>query len=245
MNKPSTLRIGLLLPEVLGTYGDSGNSVVLRQRAIWRGISAEIIQVHLGQPFPTQLDIYTMGGGEDVAQALAAQELGSNKGLSQVVADGKPVLAICAAMQVLGQWYQDATGKKNQGIGLLDCYTVPQGKRAIGELVTQPLLEGLDEPLTGFENHGGATILGPEARPLGKVQAGIGNGAEPGKEPSAVEGAVQGSVVATYMHGPVLARNPQLADYLLTQATGISLEPLSLPAVTQLRTERLQAALGS
>lgn len=232
----SKLRIGLLAPEVLGTYGDSGNAVILAQRARWRGIGAEIVTLNLFDPIPTEVDVFTMGGGEDTAQALAAEYLRRDDGLAKAVAAAKPVLAICASLQVLGRTYTDAQGREVAGAGLLDVWTRPRGERAIGELVTSGLIDGVDEPLTGFENHGGATYLGSDAAPLGAVSAGVGNG------DGGVDGVVQGSIVATYMHGPVLARNPRLADLLLERATGQSLEPLKLESVERLRLERIAAS---
>lgn len=233
----STLRIGVLAPEVLGTYGDSGNAVVLQKRAQWRGLNAQIVTIPLGDEIPEELDIYSLGGGEDTAQALAAQQLRKHSGLVRAFARGAPILAICASLQILGRAYTDAVGNLVDGLGLLDLETVPGGSRAIGELVTRPLLPELTEPLTGFENHGGRTRLGREALPLGSVLSGVGNGFDE------VDGAVQGSVIATYMHGPVLARNPQLADLLLGRAAGRTFEPLDLPLVELLREERLGARL--
>ncbi|WP_350258450.1 glutamine amidotransferase [Scrofimicrobium sp. R131] len=232
----STVRIGVLAPEVLGTYGDSGNALILAERARRRGFPAEIVTVNLSEPIPDQLDLYSLGGGEDTAQALAADHLRSERGLSRAVAAGRPVLAICASLQILGRIYVDAAGNEISGLGLLDLETHPRGERAIGEVVTRPLLPELTQLLTGFENHGGGTRLGPDARPLGEVLAGTGNGFD------RVEGAVQGSIIATYLHGPVLARNPELADLLLSQALGQDLAPLELPAIDQLRQERLSDA---
>lgn len=242
------LQIGVIFPEVLGTYGDGGNAIILRKRAELRGYDAEIITLDLGTEIPDSLDIYTLGGGEDSAQALAAQQLLEDRGFKRAMDKGTPLLAICAGMQVLGQWYTDANNRKVAGVGILDCTTVPQGKRSIGELVSEPLLEGLTDTLTGFENHGGATLLGSDALPLGKVIVGSGNGAEPGSESSGVEGVVQGSVIATYMHGPALARNPQLADYLLAKAIGISTDdmtPINWEEIDALRKERLDFSLSN
>ncbi|CKP23342.1 Cobyric acid synthase CobQ2 [Mycobacterium tuberculosis] len=120
-------------------------------------------------------------------------------------------------------------------MGLLDVTTSPQDARTIGELVSKPLLAGLTQPLTGFENHRGGTVLGPGTSPLGAVVKGAGNRAGDG-----FDGAVAGSVVATYMHGPCLARNPELADLLLSKVVG-ELAPLDLPEVDLLRRERLSA----
>ena len=240
----SAVRIGVLLPEVLGTYGDTGNAYILRERAQRRGIDAELVTIHLDTPIPEQLDLYAMGGGEDTAQALAAQKFNEDPGLRRAVEAGRPLLAICASLQVLGHWYRDAEGRRVHGMGMLDVTTDPQGYRSIGELVSQPLLEGLTEKLTGFENHGGGTVLGPDASPLGRVLVGSGNGTPEGHQPGkiAYDGVVQGSIIATYMHGPCLSRNPQLADLLLSRAIGSQLEPLDIPGVETLRRERLAAA---
>ncbi|ANW67360.1 glutamine amidotransferase [Mycobacterium sp. djl-10] len=219
----------------MGTYGDGGNAVVLRQRLRLRGIDAEIVEITLSDPVPAELDLYTLGGAEDYAQRLATKHLLRYPGLQQAASRGAPVLAICAAIQVLGHWYETSAGERVEGVGLLDVTTSPQASRTIGEVSGTPLLAGLSQPLTGFENHRGGTVLGPSAQPLAAVTKGAGNRAGDG-----FDGAVQGSVVATYLHGPCLARNPELADHLLTQVVG-ELPPLQLPEVDQLRRERLSA----
>lgn len=230
-----TVRIGLVLPDVMGTYGDGGNAVVLRQRLLLRGIPAEIVEITLAEPVPDSLDLYTLGGAEDYAQRLATRHLLQHPGLQRAAGRGAPVLAICAAIQVLGHWYETSAGERVEGVGLLDVTTSPQPERTIGEVVSTPLIDGLTQPLTGFENHRGGTTLGPDARPLAAVVKGAGNRLGDG-----VDGAVQGSVFATYLHGPCLARNPELADLLLSRVVG-PLAPLELPEVEQLRRERLAA----
>ena len=135
----------------------------------------------------------------------------------------------------MGHWYETSTGERVDGVGLLDVTTSPQDKRTIGEVVSEPLLDGLRERLTGFENHRGGTVLGSDAKPLARVITGAGNRAGDG-----IDGAVQGSVVATYLHGPCLARNPELADHLLSTVVG-DLAPLEIDEVAQLRRERLAA----
>ncbi len=231
----STVRIGLVLPDVMGTYGDGGNAVVLRQRLLLRDIPAEIVPIMLDQPVPDSLDIYTLGGAEDYAQRLATKHLLRYPGLQSAVARGAPVLAICAAIQVLGHWYETSAGERVGGVGLLDVTTSPQPVRTIGEVASTPLIDGLRDPLTGFENHRGGTVLGADAQPLAAVTKGAGNRAGDG-----IDGAVQGSVVATYLHGCCLARNPELADYLLAKVVG-PLPELALAEVDQLRRERLAA----
>ncbi|MEU4415443.1 glutamine amidotransferase [Nocardia salmonicida] len=235
----STIRIGLVLPDVMGTYGDGGNALVLRQRLRMRGYDAEIIDITLADPVPDSFDIYTLGGAEDSAQRLATRHLQKYPGLQQAAAKGAPVLAICAAIQVLGNWYETSAGEKVDGVSLFDVTTSPQKIRAIGEVTTTPLVPGLAAPLTGFENHRGGTTLGADATPLARVTRGVGNGVGDG-----TEGVVQGSVFGTYLHGPALARNPELADLLIAMALGIpaaELAPLDLPEVDRLRKERLRA----
>ena len=238
--KPADLNIGLILPDVLGTYGDDGNALVLRQRARMRGISAEIRPIHLGEAVPETLDVYTVGGGEDTAQVLAAEHLISDGGIASAVAAGRPVLAICAGLQVFGRSFT-SHGRTVEGLGLIDATTSQLAERMIGEIASTPAASavtgaaGLSEPLTGFANHMGATILGADAEPLGRLTRGTGNTDSHGAEAAGLsgedahrqtraEGAVQGS--ATYMHGPVLARNPQLADWLLARAMGVALNEL-------------------
>lgn len=235
----NAITIGLILPDVLGTYGDDGNALVLRGRARMRGIDAEILPIKLGEAVPEDLSAYTLGGGEDSAQVLAAEHLIADKGLARAAANGRPIFAVCAGLQVLGESFR-AHGKEVAGLGLIDATTTPLPSRAIGEVTSNPTKTGitqeLTQPLSGFENHLGGTVLGADASPLGSVTTGHGNG-----EGSA-EGAVQGSVIATYMHGPALARNPELADLILAQAMGISLadlEPLELPVIDRLRLERM------
>ncbi|RNE48256.1 type 1 glutamine amidotransferase [Corynebacterium alimapuense] len=246
------LHIGLILPDVLGTYGDDGNALVLRQRARMRGMEAEIHSVKLGEPIPEGLDIYCLGGGEDTAQILAADHLIADGGLTRAARNNRPIFAVCAGLQVLGESFR-AGGRIVDGVGLLDATTAGLEVRAIGEVTSTPTQVGitaeLTEPLTGFENHLGATVLGASAHALGRVNSGTGNcdvaaaaDLSDGPRQRFAEGAVQGSVIATYMHGPALARNPQLADLLTANAMGITLadlEPLEIPAIDRLRLERL------
>ena len=229
--------IALLYPELLGTYGDGGNATVLAQRLRWRNIPAKVIDVHAGEPIPGGCQIYVMGGGEDAPQALAAQELRAGSARVDAVEGGAAVLAVCAGLQVLGQRFAGQDGKSHLGLGLLDCETHrDDGPRRIGEVVVAPDAElGLPD-LTGYENHGGVTTLGPTARPLGQVVVGHGNAGGDGSE-----GIVNGRVVGTYLHGPVLARNPALADHLLSSVLG-PLDPIDDPEVDALRKERLHAA---
>jgi CobQ-like glutamine amidotransferase family enzyme len=227
------VRIALVYPAVLGTYGDGGNAVVLAQRLRWRGIDSEIIAVEIDQPLPEQADLYVLGGGEDSAQTLAVSRLADGS-LRRSADRGAVVFAVCAGFQILGETFLDGRGEAFPGLGLIDCTTDRlDGPRAVGELLVDSGLPGVGV-LTGYENHGGRTALGPAASALGAVRAGVGNG------DGAVDGAVQGSVVATYLHGPALARNPALADHLLAAVVG-DLEPVDDRDAEELRRERIHA----
>jgi lipid II isoglutaminyl synthase (glutamine-hydrolysing) len=237
MSAPTPITVVLVHPELLGTYGDGGNAVVLLKRLQWRGLAAEVLPVPLGQPVPAGADVYVLGGGEDEAQTTALSGLRGSPGLAQAVARGAPVLAVCAGLQLLGGTVELADGRVLPGLGLLDVATTRLAVRAVGEVLARVRPELGLGPLTGFENHGGATSIGPDAAPLAVVVSGVGNG-----DQDRTEGVVQAGVVGTYLHGPVLARNPDLADLLLERAVGSPLPPLPLPAVDALREERLDAA---
>lgn len=225
-----------IYPTLLGTYGDGGNVMALQHRAALHGIDVDVLVVDPGQPVPESADLYVLGGGEDSAQTAAASALRADGALKRAADNGAAVLAICAGYQLLGEYFPDATSSATPGLGLLDIRTDRLPKRAVGELAATP--NGpLDQMLTGYENHAGATHLGPDARPLAVVRSGIGNG-------DGTEGAINGHVVGTYLHGPCLARNPQIADLLLGWATGRDLAFIEEPEVTALREERLRTVLG-
>jgi hypothetical protein len=230
--------IALVFPDLLGTYGDSGNATILAQRLRRRGHPAEVIEINAGGAVPDSCDLYVIGGGEDLPQALAAQELNRQRSLHRAVARGAVVLAVCAGFQILGRTFVGPDGVEQAGLDLLDCVTVRgQGRRAVGELVVAPDPQTDLPVLTGYENHGGVTVLAAGSQPLGQVRSGIGNGSH------GADGAINGRVWATYMHGPVLARNPALADRLLSLVVGPG------PALDDresevLRAERLRAAPG-
>ena len=229
--------IAILYPELLGTYGDGGNATVLAQRLRWRGIPAQVLDVTTGEPVPTSCDVYLLGGGEDGPQALAVRELRASRALARAVDGGAAVLAVCAGYQVLGRQFLGPDRRPHAGLGLLDVSTDRgPGPRRVGELVVDPD-PSLDLPtLTGYENHAGVTRLGPDVTPLGRVLVGHGNDHGDGSE-----GAVSSRIVGTYLHGPVLARNPALADLILSWVVG-PLDPLEDPEVEHLRAERIAAA---
>jgi CobQ-like glutamine amidotransferase family enzyme len=225
----STLRIVWIYPDLLSTYGDRGNMLILARRAAQRGIPVQTYEVRSDMAMPTTADIYLIGGGEDGPQALAAQRLIADGGLHRAVTQGAAVLAVCAGYQLFGRSFF-AKGARCAGLDLLDITSDRGETRAVGEVRGEidPRL-GLP-PLTGFETHGGRTHLGAG------VTAGIGNDGR-------TEGAWHGKVLGTYAHGPALARNPAIADLLLRWAIGAdSLAPLDDTWADKLRGERLAAA---
>jgi CobQ-like glutamine amidotransferase family enzyme len=226
-------------PDLLGTYGDGGNGLILARRAEWRGQSAELVQAASDRPLPGA-DIYCLGGGEDSPQVRAARTLADDGTLVRRVAEGAVLLAVCAGFQVVGRHFPDAEGEAHEGLGLLDVTTVKgDGPRAVGEVTAEAVTaEGVPNlpTLTGFENHGGRSSVGQHTSPLARVVSGVGNG-------DGTEGAVSGRVIGTYLHGPVLARNPELADALLRWALDEDhLAPVDDRAADDLRAERLAAA---
>ena len=246
------LTVAVVYPDLLGTYGDGGNGVILARRAAWRGIDVDLVQAPSDRPLPAA-DLYTIGGGEDGPQVRATTTLLEDGTLTARVAEGAVVLAVCAGFQVIGGTFPDSAGRAHQGVGLLDLTTAKgTGARAVGELVASPTAEaprmatGEHLPrLTGFENHGGVSVVGPGAHRLARVEHGIGNGGGDG-----TEGAWSGRVLGTYLHGPVQARNTALADLLLgwalapadaPEGTGVALEPLDDHEELALRSERLEA----
>lgn len=223
----------LLFPELLGTYGDRGNATILRRRLEWRDIPVEMTTTALGSEVPAAGDIYLLGGGEDGPQTLAATELARGGSLARAVEGGAAVFAVCAGLQILGHSFAGPDGETLDGLGLLDCVTRAGPARAIGELLAEPTA-ALGLPiLTGYENHGARTTPGSTARVLGHVRAGCGNG-------DGSEGVLTGRVLGTYLHGPALARNPALADLVLSWVTG-PLDPLPDVEVGALRAERIAA----
>jgi hypothetical protein len=232
---PSALRIVWVYPDLLSTYGDRGNLLILSHRAALRGLPVEAVEVRSDQPVPQTGDIYLLGGGEDGPQALAADRLIADGGLMRAVARRAVVFAVCAGYQLLGSTFF-AKGQKYAGLELLDIASDRGPARAVGELAGEidPAL-GLPM-LSGFENHGGRTHVGPAAKPLARVTVGIGND-------GSTEGAWSGSVLGTYAHGPALSRNPAIADLLLRWATGQDeLSTVDDTWPTRLRAERLGSA---
>jgi CobQ-like glutamine amidotransferase family enzyme len=234
--------IGLLLPDVLGTYSDAGNATILAQRLRWRGISAEIHRITARDIPLSSCAVYVLGGGEDTAQLFAADWLRRHHELRRAMATSAVTLAVCAGLQVLGASLTDSRGQHYPGSELLDIITTPGRRRAVGEVVSTCTVASVGA-LTGFENHRGVTSLGPDTAPLGRVITGTGNGTSSNTGHRS-EGVLTDRVIGTYLHGPVLARNPALADHILQQITGQALAPLDLPDQAALRHTYLRDRLA-
>ena len=212
------IRVGHLYPDYLNIYADRGNIAVLERRASWRGIELLVEEIGPGDGVKAgRHDLYYIGGGQDREQALIAPDLaGKGEALRQAVAGGAAVLAVCGGYQLLGAFYRDVSGTEQPGAGVLPLYTVAGETRMIGDCLIECELEpGVRQTLAGFENHAGRTYLEEGAEPLGRVISGFGNDGESG-----FEGCLVGRAVGTYLHGPLLPRNPRLADWLLAQALG-------------------------
>jgi lipid II isoglutaminyl synthase (glutamine-hydrolysing) len=209
------IRVAHLYPEYLNIYADRGNIAVLANRAAWRGIGLVVEPVSVGEELrPGAHDLLYVGGGQDREQALIAPDLAAKgAAIREAVEGGAAVLAVCGGYQLLGRFYRDRGGAELPGAGLFPLHTVAGERRLIGDCLLECQLEpGEKRTLAGFENHAGLTRLEAGAEPLGRVVAGFGNDGASG-----FEGCRVGTAIGTYLHGPLLPRNPWLADWLLAR----------------------------
>ena len=213
----TTIRVGHLYPDYLNIYADRGNIAVLARRAALRDHALDVTSLGMGDAIvPGAHDLYYVGGGQDREQLLVAGNLAAKAEplRAAVLEDGAALLAVCGGYQLLGRAYRGFHGENMPGVGLLPLETVAGDRRMIGDVLLECEFEpGRRRTLAGFENHAGRTRLDPGAEPLGRVLAGFGNDGESG-----YEGARIARAVGTYLHGPLLPRNPWLADWLLSQA---------------------------
>ncbi len=224
-----TLRIAHLYPSLLNVAGDGGNVTAIVQRCAWRGIATEVVPVELGDtPDFTTFDLVLFHGGQDVEMEVAAADLGFKAPSLREAADqGVVIFAVCAGLQLLGHRYIPSAGEPMLGAAVLDLETRGGAQRFMQHAAVEVTLDGETGTVVGFENHSGLTELGSGVRPFGTVVAGAGNNGRDG-----TEGAVRDHVYATYLHGPVLPKNPWLTDQLiriaLERAVGrpVSLAPL-------------------
>ena len=235
------IRVGHLYPDYLNIYADRGNIAVLSERARLRGHELEVRAIGMRNPVPAgEIDLFYVGGGQDREQALVAQDLVTKAdALRGAVEDGAAFLAVCGGYQLLGSSYRDVAGVELPGIGLLPLHTIAGERRMIGDVLLDCAWAG--ETLAGFENHAGRTKLDPGAEPLGRVIAGFGNDGESGWE-----GCRVGRALGTYLHGPLLPRNPWFADWVLAQALAHRLgEPPALdPLADELEQEAHAVSAG-
>lgn len=205
------ITIGHLYPDLLNLYGDRGNIACMMQRCIWRGIEAETIEFNTGDAIDfTKLDIVLLGGGSDREQAIVCKNLLEIQGrFKEYVEDNGVVIAVCGGYQLLGKYYKTDEGTI-EGLDLVDIYTEQEEGRLIDNIVLQSDLA--DMPVVGFENHGGRTYIN-DNKPFGRVLYGSGNDGKSG-----YEGVVYKNVIGTYLHGPLLPKNPQVCDHLIRKA---------------------------
>ncbi len=228
------LTIGYLYGDLMNIYGDTGNTIALQRRAQWRGIEIKIKNISVGDKLKKGgVDIFFFGGGQDQTQQTVAKDMQKGKGklIKAEIERGIPLLSICGGYQLLGDYYRPHKGPKLAGIGLFPVYTQASFERMIGNIVIEvsPHPEvGLPHQLVvGFENHSGKTFLKPEAVPFGHVIKGFGNNGE-----DKSEGCIYKNAIGCYMHGSLLPKNPQLADWFLQKAlevkygTKVELKPL-------------------
>jgi len=228
------LIIGWFYPDLMSTYGDRGNIICLKKRGQWRGIEVEVKNIDLGTNNREirKCDLLFMGGAQDRQQKIASSDLRKNKGpiIKEMIEENIPGLFVCAAYQFMGHYYRSAEGEDIEGLHIFDLYTRHFGKdkpRCIGNTivkVSNSIFQPCPEPghqssyktqifLVGFENHGGRTYLGTNCMPLGEVIIGYGNNGE-----DKTEGCVYKNAIGTYLHGPILPKNPYLADWLIKTA---------------------------
>lgn len=211
------LTIGWLYPELMNIYGDRGNITTLTKRCGWRGIKTEVKYLNPGfseQEIET-CNLLLMGGAQDKQQIIVNKDLMRvKKSLSKKIENETPGLFVCGGFQFLGKYYKDSDGNEIEGLGIFDLYTINPGgnqERLIGNAAFK--FEDIDYNLIGFENHGGRTYLGKNVKPFGSVIKGFGNNGE-----DKSEGAKYKNSFGTYLHGPILPKNPKFADYLIKLA---------------------------
>jgi CobQ-like glutamine amidotransferase family enzyme len=195
----------------MNIYGDHGNLLTLVRRLQWRGFEVEVFGYHPGGDVPAHADIILGGGGQDSGQSVVKEDLRRiGPTLCEHVEQGVPALVICGAYQLFGNYFQTVGGQNIEGLGIFDLHTVGGKKRLIGNIVTRSERFG---EIIGYENHSGKTWLAAGEQPFAQVISGAGNNGEDG-----TEGIAHRNAIGTYLHGPLLPKNPALADFLIGKA---------------------------
>lgn len=214
--KKYSLTVGWLYPDLMNTYGDRGNIIVFTKRSQWRGIDIRLEEIYVDSKPETlqKCDLLFMGGAQDTQQEIVNEDLLGKRGeiMAKLIEDGLPGLFICGAYQFLGEYYKTADDKNLKGLGVFPLYTENPGA-SLPRLIGNIIVNSEDQKLIGFENHGGRTYLKDKTLALGSVEKGFGNNGE-----DKTEGIIYKNAFGTYMHGPILPKNPQLADKILTLA---------------------------
>lgn len=238
-----TYRIGWLYPTKMNIYGDRGNVIALQRRAEWRGLRSEVVDIHIGDAIPADIDTFFFGGGQDGQQVAVARDLHGDKGktVNSAIEAGASMLAVCGGYQLLGHEYRPHNAEPLPGTGLFDLETVAGPERFIGNVV----IESQWGDLVGFENHSGLTHLAPGQAPMGKVKVGRGNNGVDG-----FEGALRGNAVGCYLHGSILPKNPAVTDWLIERAIqrrepSFRLEPLKDGIEMQARETAIERAIAT
>lgn len=223
-----TITLRHLYPDLMNIYGDQGNIIALVARAKWRGYDVKVTRHAVGDRLTAnQTDIYFMGGGQDRSQLLVAEDLQAHADtIRGDIENGVCALLICGGYQLFGQSYVDTDDNILPGIGIFDVVTRAGKRRMIGNILIETVGVIPEQPLIGFENHGGRTALGPKAQPFGRVIEGHGNNGDDN-----TEGIVYKNAIGTYMHGSLLPKNPILTDHILQSAfrrkyPDLTLQPL-------------------
>lgn len=207
-NLPKPIVILHLYPRDMNIYGDNGNVLVLKRRLEWYGYSPVVLPHNPGDKLPAVVDIIIGGGGQDSGQEKVYEDLQIiGPKLKEWAIQGVPMLMVCGLYQLFGHYFKTLSGSTLSGVGILDVTTKGSNERLIGNIVSESPEFG---EIIGYENHSGQTTLGPNAKPLATVIKGAGNNSQDGHE-----GARFNNVIGTYLHGAILPKNPQIADFLI------------------------------
>ena len=225
-----SLKICHLYPDLMDTYGDTGNIITLQKRCEWRGIKTNVSSISAGKDIKEDFDFFFFGGGQDKTQLIVAHDLQKKKhSIKIAVENGSVLLSVCGGYQLLQNYFKTKDGEIIKGIGLFDAYTEGSNDRMIQNLLikispdlenkikeTYPVTQSASHPVTqliGFENHSGKTYLGKNVNPLGIVIKGAGNNGQ-----DQTEGAIYKNAFGCYLHGSLLPKNPHFADYIIAKA---------------------------